>query len=108
MILTESELRSRWHRDQPSVVTVPAGSVLTPSARDFLSTHNIQLSIEGGAPVDIGRNAMATARPSDRPVRNSPAKPEHMTHLHGQQLVAKTHPVIAWRGQMDLFDCALV
>ena len=31
-----------------------------------------------------------------------------MTHLYGQQLVAKTHPVIAWRGQMDLFDCAVV
>jgi propanediol utilization protein len=35
-------------------------------------------------------------------------KPEHMTHLHGQQLVLKTNPVIAWRGQLDLFDCALV
>ena len=28
MILTESELRSRWHKDRPSTVTVPAGSVL--------------------------------------------------------------------------------
>jgi len=90
------------------VVTVPVGSVLTPSARDFLSAHNIQLRIEGGASVDTGRNAMATARPSGRPSRNSSAKPEHMTHLQGQKLVAKTHPVIAWRGQMDLFDCAVV
>ncbi|NMC32527.1 MAG: phosphate propanoyltransferase [Veillonellaceae bacterium] len=31
-----------------------------------------------------------------------------MTHLYGQQLVAKNHPVIVWRGQMDLFDCAVV
>ena len=108
MILTESELRSRWHKDKASLVTVPAGSVLTPSARDFLSAHNIQLCLEGGAPVDIGRNAMATAHPPILPSRNVSAKPEHMTHLFGQQLVAKTHPIIAWRGQMDLFDCALV
>ena len=108
MILTESELRSRWHRDKLSTVTVPVGSVLTPSARDFLSAHNIQLCLEGGAPVDTGRNAMATAHPPAQPSRNVSGKPEHMTHLYGQQLVAKTHPVIAWRGQMDLFDCAVV
>lgn len=108
MILTESELRARWHRDKPSVVTVPAGSVLTPSARDFLSEHNIQLCIESGVAVDTGKNAMATARPAAQSSRKNAAKPEHMTHLFGQQLVAKTHPVIAWRGQMDLFDCALV
>lgn len=108
MILTESELRFRWHKDKTSVVTVPVGSVLTPSARDFLSAHNIELRIAGGASVDTGRNAMATARPLGRPSRNSSMKPEHMTHLQGQKLVAKTHPVIAWRGQMDQFDCALV
>jgi len=108
LILTESELRSRWHKDKPSVVTVPVGSVLTPSARDFLSAHNIQLCLEGGASVDTGLNAMATAHPPVRTSRNAQAKPEHMTHLQGQQLVTKTHPVIAWRGQMDLFDCALV
>lgn len=34
-------------------------------------------------------------------------KPEHMTHLHGNVLVTKTHPIIALRGQLDLFDCAL-
>ena len=108
MILTESELRARWHKEKNPIVTVPAGSVLTPSARDFLSAHGIQLCLEGGAPVDIRRDAMATAHPSVQPSRNVPAKPEHMTHLRGQQLVAKTHPVIAWRGQMDLFDCAVV
>lgn len=108
MIITESELRTRWHKDKPSLVTVPAGSVLTPGARDFLSDHNIQLCIAGGTPADTGRQARPDARPPIRTPRNMPVKPEHMTHLRGQQLVAKTHPVIAWRGQMDLFDCALV
>ena len=108
MILTESELRSLWHRDKPEKITVAAGSVLTPSARDFLRDHNIQLCLEGGGTVDIGRNAMSTAHFPVRAEQSGPAKAEHMTHLQGRQLVAKTHPIIAWRGQMDAFDCALV
>lgn len=35
-------------------------------------------------------------------------KPEHMTHLRAGDLVTKTHPVIAYRGQLDLFQCELV
>lgn len=35
-------------------------------------------------------------------------KPEHMTHLRAGSLVTKTHPVIAYRGQLDLFQCELV
>ncbi len=31
-----------------------------------------------------------------------------MTHLHQGSLVTKTHPVIAYRGQLDLFQCELV
>ncbi|TGE35063.1 phosphate propanoyltransferase [Desulfosporosinus fructosivorans] len=31
-----------------------------------------------------------------------------MTHLHQGALVTKTHPVIAYRGQLDLFQCELV
>ena len=108
MILTESQLRCLWHKDKPAKITVPAGSVLTPSARDFLRDHNIQLCLEDGVTVDIGLNAMSTAHPPVQARKSGPEKPEHMTHLHGMQLVAKTHPVIVWRGQMDQFDCALV
>ena len=108
MILTESMLRSRWHKDKPASITVPAGSVLTPSARDFLSAHNIQIYLEGSGLVDIRENAMATAFPPTGREQDRKEKAEHMTHLHGAKLVAKTHPVIAWRGQMDQFDCALV
>ena len=100
MILTESDLRSRWHKGRPTVVKVSPGSVLTPAAKDFLSAHNIQISFDGDDPVD------SQSQKVNR--RTIPVKPEHMTHLYGRQLVEKTHPVIAWRGQMDLFDCAVV
>ena len=35
-------------------------------------------------------------------------KPEHMTHLHGDVLVPKTHPRIAFRGAMDKLEAELL
>ncbi|MDR2392284.1 MAG: hypothetical protein LBE84_11485 [Planctomycetota bacterium] len=34
-------------------------------------------------------------------------KPEHLTHLRSNRLVRKDHPVIAWRGALDVFSAAL-
>ena len=82
MILTESDLRSRWHKGRPTVVKVPPGSVLTPAAKDFLSAHNIQLSFDGDDPAD------SQSQNGNRPT--SLVKPEHMTHLYGKKLVEKT------------------
>ncbi len=109
MILTEIELRARWHKDKCGRITVPRGSVLTPSARDFLRAHGIELAVAGEGVVDLNNQILATAAPTPKASSAAPgAKPEHMTHLRGARLVAKTHPVIAWRGQLDLFDCQLV
>lgn len=36
------------------------------------------------------------------------AKPEHMTHLRGNQLVDKTHPRIAFRGKLDSIQAAIL
>lgn len=69
------------------------GDQLTPSARDFLNRERIQIlhsyptgvyRILGGGTTD--------------------EKPEHMTHLNGDVLVNKTHPVIRFRGSMDLLE----
>ena len=35
-------------------------------------------------------------------------KPEHFTHLHGNTLVAKTHPRIAFRGAMDSLQAEII
>jgi len=40
--------------------------------------------------------------------RQSGTKPEHMTHLSGTDLVAKTHPVIAFRGAIDLLESEII
>lgn len=177
MIITEFELRANWHKTKAKVITIPQGSVITPSARDFLRSKGIQIQVEGNGLLDFNKNTYSTAQqtiasakdqgiaggsgpgtpaqpgtpagslsaPAEAsaveagpgstqaatgeilpvggetgmvhqpPPAASPAagvqaaaKPEHCTHLHGRQLVAKTHPVIALRGQLDLFQCELV
>jgi len=133
MIITEYELRANWYKDKPGVITVPQGSVITPSARDFLRDKGIRVQIEGDGVMDLNRINYSTTRHSQiddqqpsgwtnhmRPAADQPApsgedvaragvaKPEHMTHLHGNTLVCKNHPIIALRGQLDLFQCQLV
>ena len=34
-------------------------------------------------------------------------KPEHLTHFRGNRLVCKDHPVIVWRGAMDILSASL-
>lgn len=145
MIVTEYELRANWYKNKEKVIVLAPGSVITPSARDFIRSKGIQIQIEGDGIWDINRNTFSNAQhskidsrefsqrsqkslgkaacypsinnnraPSDaqfvgsRSDEGSKLKPEHMTHLHNRDLVVKTHPVIALRGQLDLFQCELV
>jgi len=96
---------------------LPPGSVITPSARDFIRSKGIEVQIEGNGLQDLNKSTFSSASQSiDRYNSNthtntntsSGVKPEHMTHLRTGALVTKTHPVIAYRGQLDLFQCELV
>ncbi len=51
------------------------------------------------------KDSASNLQPAGGP--DKPVKPEHMTHLRNNELVTKTHPVIALRGQLDLFQCEL-
>lgn len=105
MLLSEHELRARWHKVRANTLTLPRGTVITPSARDYLRSQGVQVTFSAAESA-----AASDPAPADTPVVLPPgaAKPEHMTHLRGKDLILKTHPVIAWRGQLDQFDCELV
>jgi ethanolamine utilization cobalamin adenosyltransferase len=64
MIITEYELRANWHKDKPSVITVPRGSVITPAARDFLRDKQIRVQIEGDGMMDLNRINYSNTRHS--------------------------------------------
>jgi len=124
-------LRANWHKTKEKVITLPPGSVITPSARDFIRSKGIEVQIEGNGLLDLNKSTFSNSHQTvirHKPFedkRNIPGetaskvgarylvpdsgfKPEHMTHLHQGALVTKTHPVIAYRGQLDLFQCELV
>jgi propanediol utilization protein/ethanolamine utilization cobalamin adenosyltransferase len=114
LILSEHVLRANWHKTKSTTITIPRGSIITPSARDFLRAQGIQVHYQGD-PVETpepekspAAGSALAATPAAPVPAGSPAKPEHMTHLRGRDLIPKTHPVIAWRGQLDRFDCDLV
>ena len=75
------------NKDGKRVFYLGHGDQLTPSARD-----------------ELGRLRVEILPP---PQKGAP-KPEHMTHLNGDTLVEKTHPVIRFRGCVDRLEAELL
>ena len=107
IVVTDIELRSRWYANRTEKLTVPAGAVLTPAAKDFIRENNITL-IYGSAsssgsftvtpiPKENGRTVFYDATSGQKLYE----KKENYTHLRENLLVPKTHPRIALRGELD-------
>lgn len=87
------------NRDGKRVFYLGQGDRLTGEARDFLSRERIEIL------------PAAAAKPSRYRLLSGgylEEKPEHMTHLHGDVLVSKTHPRIAFRGAVDTLEAELL
>ena len=87
------------NREGKRVFYLGKGDQLTSQARDFLSRERIEI-----LPAD-------RARPDEYRLLGGgrvTEKPEHMTHLHGNVLVPKTHPRIAFRGAIDTLEAELL
>lgn len=87
------------NREGKRVFFLAKGDQLTTSARDFLTNRRIEIR-----PADTAK--METYRLLNGGVLTE--KPEHMTHLYGDVLVAKTHPRIAFRGAVDHLEAELL
>lgn len=72
---------------------------LTPGAKDYLRDNHIEI-----IPAE---NAFSGSYRTERGAVFT-QKPEDMTHLNGEILVPKTHPRIAFRGQMDTLEGELL
>lgn len=136
-LLTEAELRLRLRAEDLNAMReyhVEKGTIVTPSARAFLSDHKIELLIgnadsgcnpavlvENGstAPSECRKQPPAGAGNGNLPAFQAPKryesetggyfdeKPEHMTSLRGSRLVAKDHPVIKLRGKLDSLEAEM-
>ncbi|MCM3290723.1 cobalamin adenosyltransferase [Paenibacillus sp. MER 180] len=134
-LITESELRKHFRNQNLKDVAVyetAAGTILTPSAKSFLTDHQIELRYvtapEPGANTATVEAPSATKEVKLQITKNldvEPAtegkkrfrtlyggfletKPEHMTHLYGNMLVFKDHPRILFRGKLDSLETKLL
>ena len=87
------------NRDGKRVFYLGKEDHLTPSARDWLTRERV--SILPAEEARITRYRLPGGGFCEE-------KPEHMTHLQADVLVAKTHPRIAFRGQVDLLEAELI
>jgi ethanolamine utilization cobalamin adenosyltransferase len=88
-VLTEAMLRALC-LPRGACVPVPAGTALTPLAREYAREHGLAITeLAGESAEGMG-------------------KPEHMTHLNGSALVPKTHPRILLRGKLDSLEALLL
>lgn len=90
-IITEIELRDRYKSDKFESFVLEKGEKLTPAATQFLTERRIR--------IEDYNQFRGTAAAS---------KPEHYTHLRGNVLVIKSHPVIKFRGQLDLLEANFI
>ncbi len=100
MLYSEGNVRDNIrNREGKRVFYLGEQDTLTPSARDFLRREKIEVL------------PACQARPDSYLLENGAVfaeKPEHFTHLRGNLLVPKTHPVIAFRGAMDTLEAELL
>lgn len=117
--ITEEQLRLELRNVQPDIYYIPEGALLTPAAREYLQQRKIKIGdrIHNNAvPQMQARNSEAAPLPAAvEPASAAPKpkyvdydtgafyfeKPEHMTQLVGNKLVAKDHPRILFRGKLD-------
>ena len=100
MLYSEENVRANIrNRAGKRVFYLQSGDTLTPSARDWLQRERIQILPAQDAQPDSYRLENGAVLEE---------KPEQFTHLRGNLLVPKTHPVIAFRGAMDSLQAELL
>lgn len=114
-IITENDLRSHPPAAGARRYEVEAGTFVTESAKSWLDKRDIELVILPAGKVCGGMSRTPLADRGSRTYVDAATglglgkeKPEEMTHLRGNQLVKKTHPRIAFRGQLDSLEALIL
>ena len=100
MLYTEQNVRENLrNREGKRVFFLGKNDRLTSGARDYLTRERIPILPAEEAKIDEYRMENGAVFRE---------KPEQMTHLHGNVLVMKTHPRIAFRGEMDTLEGEII
>lgn len=117
-VITEAILRDELRRDEPEVYYIPEGKLLSPAAREYLQQRKIKIA-KGAPPAPKAEAAKPTVERERRASADAKyidyetgayftEKPEHMTQLVGNVLVAKSHQRILFRGKLDTLQAHFV
>ncbi|MDO5562643.1 MAG: ATP-binding protein [Synergistaceae bacterium] len=132
-VITEAILRDLLRGQEPESYEVPKGKILSPAAREYLQQRKVKIiwGIEGRKypVIHDDEDKPAPRREESSPAQEAPPapaassapmyidyesgafyaeKPEHMTQLHRNELVAKDHPRIYFRGRLDSSQALVV
>ncbi len=120
-VITEQILRSELKNCEVTEYIVPDGKILSPAGREYLQGLQIKICKKDKFTKNtINKNV------DSRPIQTMSAnaknakfvdfvtgafyeeKPEHMTHLYSNVLVAKNHERISFRGKLDMFEAEII
>lgn len=111
-ILTETMLRAAALADSTTEYRVEPDVFVTPLAKEYLRDRGISLVIMERQSAVMTRTPLPGHGQRTYIDAQTGAgygeKPEHMTHLRGNLLVPKTHPRIAFRGQLDSLQAEII
>lgn len=126
-LITEDILRPAFKKNPQMVIEVEKGTILTPSAKQFIREKGIQVidktskKIEKNpslevkkevenhyAPFEIIQDHFKPKFVSAYDGGHYEKKPEYMTHLRGNQLVFKDDPRILFRGKVDSLQSTIL
>lgn len=115
MVLTEDKLKSLYKKEEFKQFTLEKGTIMTPSARQFLVDKGIEILKAGEIITTPKKTELEEKKEVIEKIIEKPItpkyvglagesyfeKPEHMTQISGNILVNKTHERIVFRGKLD-------
>ncbi|NFA60219.1 cobalamin adenosyltransferase [Clostridium sporogenes] len=114
-VITESEIRKRLKKEnlkELKELQVLKKDIVTPSAKSFLTEHNIELKYVDAIEKKQEKKEEKIVSPDYKYETIFGArlkeKPEYMTHLKGNILVFKDHSRIIFRGKIDALEAKIL
>lgn len=111
-VITEAELRTARISEMGNEYHVPEGTYVTAPAKEYLRDRKIRLVYDTKQSAVMSRTEVRKQGDYTYIHAETGAgyrdKPEEMTHLRGNLLVAKTHPRIALRGKLDALSADIL
>jgi ethanolamine utilization cobalamin adenosyltransferase len=123
-VITEAIIREELKAKEPEIYYVEEGKLLSPAAREYLHQRRIKIGTKEEKEM-LGQKSQNPVKEEEKetvPEQKVQVlkytdyetgafyleKPEHMTQLSGNVLVAKNHPRIYFRGKLDSLQALVI